>query len=103
MALVGVVRRLIRLPPSGSEYHAGNLPFSQKPGPTASTKSLAATKYPSSSSSIGSWGSGRVAGPKTGNMPSYRLNCDWWHGHNTRPVCCSYSETGQPTCVQILE
>ncbi len=62
-AFVGVVRRLIRHPGHrrsrrrdslaeahssvasfGSEYHAGNLPFSQNPGPTASMKSLLATK-----------------------------------------------------------
>ena len=42
-----------------------------------------------------------------GRRPAWRpartSNCDWWHGHSRREVCCSYSEAGQPACVQILE
>ena len=58
---------------------------------------------PRRSRSMGSWGRALVAGPKTGFASSSTLNCDWWHGHSTRAVCCSYSEAGQPTCVQIFE
>ena len=68
-----------------------------------SLKSDLATKYPSSSTVIASFGSGRAAGPKTGLASCSRSNCDWWHGQSSRPVCCSYSEAGQPACVQIFE
>ena len=51
----------------------------------------------------GSWGSGRGAGPKITVAPVVASKVDWWHGHRMWCVVCSYSATGQPTCVQILE
>src|SRR5690606_36883006 len=62
---------------------------SQKSGPTVSVKSDVATKKPSSSTLIGSWGSLRLAGPKTGLALSVIRNCDWWQGQSRRLVCCS--------------
>ena len=49
---------------------------SQKLGPTGSVKSLRATRYPSSSTMIGSCGSGRAAGPKMTLAWSVTSNCD---------------------------
>src|SRR5699024_6306167 len=77
--------------------------ISQKLGPTGSLKSLRATRYPSSSTVMGSCGRGRDAGPKTTFASSDTSNCDWWHGHSKWCVCCSYSATGQPTCVHTFE
>ena len=34
---------------------------------------------------------------------SARSKVDWWQGHSRWWVCCSHSEIGQPTWVQILE
>ena len=78
-------------------------PRSQKLGPTGCVKSLAAARYPSQSTVSGSCGSGRGAGPKITLAPFVASNVDWWHGHRMWCVVCSYSATGQPTCVQILE
>lgn len=52
---------------------------------------------------MGSCGNGRLAGPNTTLAPSATSNVDWWHGHSRWCVCWSYSATGQPTWVQILE
>ena len=52
---------------------------------------------------IGSWGSGRAAGPKMTWAPFGASNVDWWHGQRMWCVVCSYSEAGQPTWVQIFE
>src|SRR3978361_1211573 len=62
---------------------------SQKEGPTGSEKSPLATKYPSSSTLIASWGRGRAAGPKIGRAPSDTSKTDWWHGQSRWCVCCS--------------
>ena len=75
----------------------------QYDGPIGSGKSPRATKKPSSSTVIGSWGSGRTAGPKTGLAPCVTSNYDWWHGQRIRLVSCSYNDTGQPAWVQIFE
>ena len=66
-------------------------------------KSLLATRYPLESTVIGSCGSGRGAGPKITVAPVDASKVDWWQGHRMWCVVCSYSATGQPTCVQILE
>ena len=72
-------------------------------GRPAARKSLTATRLPSASTVIGSCGSDRAAGPKMTLPSSDRSKVDWWHGHSMWCVCCSYSATGQPTWVQILE
>ena len=41
--------------------------------------------------------------PKMTSAPLAASKVDWWHGHRMWCVVCSYSATGQPTCVQILE
>ena len=58
-------------------------------GPPGSVKSDVATKKPSSSTLIGSWGRRRLAGPKMGLALSVIKNCDWWQGQSSRLVCCS--------------
>src|SRR5690606_31960127 len=57
--------------------HSGHVYRSQNDGPTGTLKSELATKKPSSSSSIGSMGSARAAGPKIGRAFSVMRNCDW--------------------------
>src|SRR5262249_26776016 len=77
--------------PGGQFPHVNLSPLhgrSQKARPIGTLKSDFATKMPSSTSS-GSIGSRRVAGPKTGRALSMISNCDWWHGHSRRFVCCS--------------
>ncbi len=98
-ALIDVVRRGadeaaaerlllgLRLEPRGGG--CGTQWRSQKLGPTGSVKSLRATRYPSASTVMGSWGSGRAAGPKMTLAPSVTSNCDWWQGHSRWCVCCS--------------
>ncbi|SHQ34208.1 Uncharacterised protein [Mycobacteroides abscessus subsp. abscessus] len=57
---------------------------SQNAGPTGSTKSPLATRYPSLSTVRGSCASARAAGPKMGLAKCSASNCDWWHGHRMR-------------------
>src|SRR5581483_1294757 len=75
----------------------------QKPGPTGSEKSPAATMNPLPSIAIGSCGSGRVAGPDVGRAPSITSNTDWWHGQNSCLDGAWYRPTGHPACVQSFE
>src|SRR5699024_624273 len=77
--------------------------ISQNVGPTGSGKSDWATRWPSLSTEMGSWGSGRFAGPKMTLQCSVTSKVDWWQGHSRWWVWCSYSATGHPTWVQILE
>ena len=42
-------------------------------------------------------------GPNSTVAPAVASNVDWWQGHRMWCVVCSYSATGQPTWVQILE
>ncbi len=58
---------------------------------------------PSESIMSGSCGSARAAGPKITLAPFAASKVDWWHGQRMWWVVCSYSATGQPTWVQILE
>src|SRR5262245_63680034 len=58
---------------------------------------------PASSTPIGSWGRGRVAGPNVGLAPSGTEKVDWWQGQNNSCVSAWYRPTGQPAWVQILE
>lgn len=69
---------------------------SRNPGPTGAMKSP-------SSTSIGSCGKARTAGTKIDSTRLPRSNCDWWHGHSSRSICCSTNATGQPRCVQTRE
>ena len=57
----------------------------QNDGPTGSGKSPSAVKVPSASSRIGSWGSGRAAGPNVGTAPRMTSNVDWWQGQMSSP------------------
>ncbi|CFE42601.1 Uncharacterised protein [Mycobacterium tuberculosis] len=50
---------------------------SQNAGPTGSTKSPLATRYPSVSIVIGSCAKARAAGPKIGLAKCNASNCDW--------------------------
>ena len=52
---------------------------------------------------MASWGSDRVAGPKTGLHPSSTAKVDWWQGHSICLRSCSYRPTGQPAWVHSLE
>src|SRR4051812_8237641 len=75
----------------------------QKLGPTGSLKSPSAANVPSACSWIGSWGSGRAAGPKTGTAPRRTSNVDWWQGQRSRCSAVRYNPTGQPAWVQTFE
>src|SRR5579875_640196 len=86
----------------GNGAHAGP-PRSQKPGPTGSTKSLRAKRYPSGLTPSGSWGNGRGAGPNTGLQSSRMSKVDWWHGQTSCMDKTLKSETAQPAWVQIFE